>query len=94
MSETNESWARTEEELGLIGLIRDEVIQWRSFCQTAEHLLAIGAVVSGLDDLLSGRDPKSAARVSLDHLVGEESRSTTIMLEPRPTRIGPVCTRL
>ena len=81
MSEAVNHWGMTEEDLGLIDLVRQEIWEWRSVCQSPQHLLALGTIVSGLDALLAGNPPDAASTVSLDHMVGANSRSVSILLD-------------
>ncbi|WP_025313397.1 hypothetical protein [Roseicyclus elongatus] len=80
MSEPAADWLLTEEDLGLLQLVRDEIWSWRSVCRGPEHLLALGAIVSGVDALLAGKTPDAAATVSFNHVASGENRSTAISL--------------
>ena len=81
MSDAVNHWGMTEEDLGLTDLVRQEIWEWRSVCQSPQHLLALGTIVSGLDALLAGSPMVAAATVSLDHVVGANSRSVSILLD-------------
>ena len=85
MSEAVNHWGMTEEDLGLIDLVRQEIWEWRSVCQSPQHLLALGTIVSGLDALLAGNPPD--ARSAQRFRVGE-----LLPLDPclLPSPCGPV----
>lgn len=88
MSGVARCWGLAEEDRGLISLIRQELWEWRSVCQTPEHLLALGSAISGLDALLEGECPGTAVVVSLDRVVGHESRSLSVTLDEDALELG------
>lgn len=88
MTDLDTPWGLTEEELGLVGLVRDEVWHWRLACREPGDLLGLWALTASLDRLLAGKTPDAAVSVSLSHVDGDNRASVSVDLDQDTLELG------